>query len=108
MKYKNWDIGGKVVKQDARYTVTDNTHLNNLIVSSTWLNPNKSTTGHSHTGQEEVYMFVRGNGFMQLDDKDFPVEVGDTVLIEDGVFHRVTAGNDGIYFICVFDGRRNH
>lgn len=108
MKYSNFDIGGKVVKQDQRYTVKDNDHLNNLIVSSTWLNPMKSTTGHKHEGQEEVYMFVNGSGFMQLDNNDFPVEAGDVVLIEDGVFHRVTAGINGVYFICVFDGKRNH
>jgi hypothetical protein len=30
------------------------------------------------------------------------------VLIEDGVFHRVHAGPDGLYFVCVFDGRRDH
>ena len=38
-----WDIGGKVVKEDARYIVKDNTELNNLVVSSTCLNAKKST-----------------------------------------------------------------
>ena len=37
MKYENWDIGGDVVKDDARYIVKDNTELNNLVVSSTLL-----------------------------------------------------------------------
>ena len=52
------DIGGKVVKEDDRYVVVDNTFLKNLIVSSTDLKPGKSTSGHSHAGQEEVYNFV--------------------------------------------------
>lgn len=108
MKYGAWDIGGEIVKQDERYVVKDNTTLNNLIVSSTRLNPNKSTTGHKHEGQEEVYIFVKGNGRMELDDKTFDVNEGDTVLIEDGVFHRVHAGEQELYFVCVFDGRRNH
>ena len=108
MKYSNWDIGGRIVKQDDRYTVTDNTDLKNLIVSSTDLNPHKSTTGHSHPGQEEVYTFIRGFGEMELDDRRFYVSEGDTVLIDDGVFHRVHAGAEGCYFICVFDGKRNH
>jgi len=43
---------------------------------------------------------------MQLDDEKFNVHVGDTVLIKDGVFHRVEAMEDGCRFICVFDGRR--
>jgi mannose-6-phosphate isomerase-like protein (cupin superfamily) len=106
MKIGNWDIGGKIVKQDDRYTVKDNTELNNLIVSSTRLNPNKSTTGHKHEGQEEVYFFLNGTGKMELDDDHFDVYPGDTVLIKDGVFHRVHAGDEELYFVCVFDGRR--
>ena len=108
MKYGAWDIGGEVVKQDERYVVKDNTALKNLIVSSTRLNPNKSTTGHQHAGQEEVYMFIEGSGEMELGIERFPVQAGDTVLIEDGVFHRVHAGDSELYFVCVFDGRRNH
>ena len=45
-------------------------------------------------GQEEVYFFIRGSGKMELDGKEMPVKEGDTVLIEDGVFHRVHAGPD--------------
>ena len=60
MKYSKWDIGGDEVKNDDRYVVKDNTLLNNLVVSSTMLSAHKSTTGHRHAGQEEVYMFVSG------------------------------------------------
>lgn len=102
------DIGGDVVKQDERYIVKDNKTLNNLVVSSTELNPKKSTSGHSHKGQEEVYYFVRGSGKMELDEEIITVVEGDVVLIEDGVFHRVHAGPKGCYFVCVFDGRRTH
>jgi len=45
---------------------------------------------------------------MELDYKTVNVKVGDVVLIEDGVFHRVHAGPYGCYFVCVFDGRRTH
>ena len=27
-------------------------------------------------------------------------------LIEDDVFHRVESGASGLYFVCVFDGKR--
>lgn len=108
MKLGNWDIGGTIAKQDERYIVKDNTTLKNLVVSSTRLNPNKSTTGHKHAGQEEVYMFIEGKGKMQLDDDTFNVYPGDTVLIQDGVFHRVYSDDEEMYFICVFDGRRTH
>ena len=102
------NIGGSITKEDNRYTVKDNTLLNNLVVSSTDLKPMKSTSGHNHKGQEEVYFFIRGDGKMELDGKEMVVKEGDTVLIEDGVFHRVHAGPKGCYFVCVFDGKRNH
>lgn len=109
MKFNIRDIGGEVVKEDARYVVKDNTSLNNLIVSSTKLNPKKSTTGHRHAGQEEVYYFTKGKGQMELDHRIFDVKEGDVVLIEDNVFHKVhNTGDFTLEFICVFDGRRNH
>ena len=103
------DIGGKVVKEDDRYVVVDNTFLKNLIVSSTDLKPGKSTSGHSHAGQEEVYNFVKGKGQMKIDDEIFPVSEGDVILIEDGKFHQVINNSkENLYFMCVFDGSRNH
>ena len=68
---------------------------------------NKSTNGHTHEGQEEVYMFIEGNGFMTLGDDKFMVQKGDMVLIEDGVFHKVYNDHLGLYFVCVFDGGRH-
>lgn len=105
----NFEVGGEIVKQDERYVVRDNKTLKNLILSSTRLNPGKQTTGHRHEGQEEVYLFVEGTGEMLLDDNRFSVKAGDTVLIEDGVFHRVyNTSNAELYFVCVFDGQRRH
>jgi len=103
------NIGGVIAKQDDRYIVKDNTTLKNLVLSSTFLEANKSTSGHKHEGQEEVYFFIKGKGKMQLDDDTINVQEGDVVLIEDGVFHRVhNTGDYGLYFVCVFDGKRNH
>ena len=106
-KYKfNKSIGGKIVNKDDRYIVTDNNILDTLVLSSTNLNPNKSTGGHSHVGQEEIYFFIKGSGEMELDDKRFSVCEGEVVLIKSGVYHRVHSGDDGCYFICVFNGNR--
>ena len=103
------DIGGVIAKQDDRYIVKDNTTLKNLILSSTFLEANKSTSGHKHEGQEEVYFFVTGEGRMLLDDDEFEVKAGDVVLIPDGAFHRVyNDSGEPFYFVCVFDGGRNH
>lgn len=109
MKYGAYDIGGTVIKDDETYVVKDNTELEQLVVSSTRLKPGKSTRGHSHPGQEEVYHFVYGSGQMELDDEKFIVNPGDTVLVKDGVFHRVhNPGIETLYFICVFNGNRGH
>ena len=106
MKLHINDISSKVAKVDDRYVVKDNNTLNELVVSSTDLFAWKSTTGHRHAGQEEVYYFIRGNGRMELDDDTFEISAGDVVLIQDGVFHRVYAGSEGCYFVCVFDGKK--
>ena len=109
MKFSNFQIEGNVVHDNNTYLVTDNTSLNNLVVSTTRLNANRSTTGHRHAGQEEVYMFTKGSGQMELDHKIFDVTEGDVILIEDNVFHKVHNTSDlGLEFICVFDGNRNH
>ena len=107
MKINN--IDGQIVKDNETYILKDNTLLKNLVVSSTTLHPGKSTRGHSHSGQEEVYMIISGSGSMELDDKKIDVQVGEMVLIEDGVFHRVhNTGNVDLYMVCIFDGERNH
>ena len=66
----NWHI----VKEDDRYVVLDNSSLSKLVPSITKLNPNKSTSGHKHDGQEEVYVFYKGTGIMQIDDSKFEVK----------------------------------
>ena len=109
MKLNILDIEGKVVKDDDRYVVKDNSTLNNLVLSSTDLKPGKSTSGHSHPGQEEIYNFVKGEGKMKVDEDVFPVKEGDVILIEDGKFHQViNDSEENLYFVCVFDGSRSH
>ncbi len=99
----------KIAKQDERYVVKDNNTLNNLVVSTTELQRSQQTNGHNHKGQEEVYIFTQGSGRMEIDDALFDVYAGDTILIEDGVFHKVYNHGQGVLkFICVFDGRRDH
>jgi mannose-6-phosphate isomerase-like protein (cupin superfamily) len=110
MKHSIYDIGGVVVKDNETYALKDNTTLKNLILSSTDLKPNQSTRGHKHLGQEEVYYFVSGTGEMEIDEQRFNVQGGDIVLIPDGAFHRVHNKDreSTLYFVCVFDGKRNH
>ena len=78
------DIGGEIVKDNETYLLKDNKTLDKLVLSSTLLNPFKQTTGHNHSGQEEVYFFVSGTGTMEVDNEKFNVKPGDVILIPDG------------------------
>jgi len=103
------DIGGEVIKDDSRYLVKDNTFGKKLVLSSTFLRAKQETSGHRHQGQEEVYMFISGEGEMEVDHRRLTVGPGDVICINDGEFHKVYNTSDvGLYFVCVFDGGRNH
>ena len=109
MKIKLDDRDSEIVKQNETYTLIDNTKLKNLVVSKTILHIGKNTTGHKHPGQEEVYHFISGEGYMELDEETLTVRPGSIILIPDGVFHKVfNTGLEDLVFVCVFDGSRNH
>ena len=113
MKIKLDKTDSTVVKSNETYDVIDNTNLNNLVISKTILHTGKETGGHNHSGQEEVYIFIKGKGTIVVGDNTYDVEAGDTILIPDGDFHKVwntseDLMNGDLEFICVFDGKRNH
>ena len=110
IKFDIYDVGGEIVKDNETYVLKDNKLLKNLVLSSTFLKPSQSTRGHSHPGQEEVYYFVTGKGIMEVGEEKFEVKPNDVILIPDGAFHRVHNKSDyeELYFVCVFDGNRNH
>ena len=98
------DIGGKLIKDTDVYTLQDNPFGNNLTLSSTFLRANKSTNGHSHAGQEEVYFFTQGSGSLILDGVEFFVSAGDVWAIPDGAHHKVcNMGECDMVFQCVFN-----
>ena len=109
MKIKLDKSDSKVVHSNETYDVIDNTDLDNLVVSKTILHWGKETSGHNHTGQEEVYIFTNGKGSMVVGNETYSVKTGDIIIIPDGDFHKVwNEGEDDLIFTCVFDGGRNH
>jgi len=110
MKLKLSEHDSNIIKQNETYTLLDNTKLKNLVVSKTILHPHKHTTGHNHVGQEEVYHFISGEGYMVVGDEQINVESGSIVLIPDGWFHKVwnSSSLEDLIFVCVFDGKRKH
>ena len=106
---RDFELNGSVVKWNETYKLIDNKALKRNIVSSTLLFPKQSTRGHSHEGQEEVYIFVRGKGFMFIDEHQFAIKEGDIVVIQDGEYHRVVNTTDEeLLFVTVFEGERDH
>lgn len=92
----------KLVKKSDRYEVYD-LALEDLVLSMTVLHRHKSTTGHSHEDTEEIYLFIGGNGEIQLDNEKQDVASGDIVTVLRKVFHRVSnSGNGDLTFLSLF------
>jgi len=109
IKFDVNDIGGEILKDNETYLLKDNKTLKNLVLSRTRLYKGRSTRGHSHAGQEEIYFFVNGSGIMIVGEDRFRVAANDVILIPDGEFHQViNDGSSDLVFNCVFDGKRNH
>ena len=107
---RQWSLDGEEINNSDIYRLVDNTELNNLVVSTTTLYPGKQTRGHSHEDQEEVYIFTRGEGYINLDGEEFAAKEGDVFTIKAKVFHQVRNPHPefALHFMCIFQGKRNH
>lgn len=105
MKVKLDNVGGDEVKNNETYILADNNYLEHMTLSRTFLKPGKSTRGHSHESQEEVYIFTIGNALMQIGETYHHAKAGDVFLIKAGEFHRVfnKSEDDPCSFTCVFE-----
>ena len=56
---------------------------------------------HRHKQTEELYHITAGEGVMRLNDEEFSVSVGDTVLIPPGTPHAIkNRGNSELKLLC--------
>jgi len=93
-----------LIRDNEIYKVYDLSELEHLTLSLTELNPQKSTTGHSHDNADEVYIFINGSGSMRIGEKSLPVKGGDVVLVPQGSFHKVHNEKDEVLsFWTVFE-----
>jgi len=94
----------KLIRDNEIYRVYDLTDLQNLTVSLTELYPQKSTTGHSHESADEVYVFIDGEGMMEIGEKTLKVKSGDITLVPAGKFHKVyNQGEKILSFWTIFE-----
>lgn len=95
-------IGGDIIRDTELYTVTDNSVLSSLIVSTTILY-GKKTIGHRHKGIDEVYIILDGVGEIELDGEILPIKEGTLIILPEGIFHRLwNKGKDPLVALCVF------
>jgi mannose-6-phosphate isomerase-like protein (cupin superfamily) len=56
--------------------------------------------GHKHSGQEEVYVVVRGSGRIKVEDEVVDVREWDAIRFDKDTMRNVEAGPDGIEFVA--------
>jgi uncharacterized cupin superfamily protein len=56
--------------------------------------------GHKHSGQEEVYVVVRGSGRVKVDDEIVEVSEWDAIRFDKDTMRNVEAGPDGIEYLA--------
>jgi mannose-6-phosphate isomerase-like protein (cupin superfamily) len=61
---------------------------------------NRQPFGHVHEKAEEVYVVVRGNGLLKLDDEIIEVETLDAIRVSPEVTRAFEAGDDGLEVIA--------
>lgn len=73
------------------------------------VSPGETTERHVHQRSEEIYHITGGIGQMHLGADNFPVHVGDTVVILPGTPHCITnAGTVPLTFICASSPPYSH
>jgi mannose-6-phosphate isomerase-like protein (cupin superfamily) len=93
-----------LIRDNDIYKVYDLNTLEGLMVSLTELNPQKSTTGHSHNDADEVYFFIEGNGVIEVGRQSFKVKSNDIILVPRGEFHKVyNLGEKILRFWSIFE-----
>jgi mannose-6-phosphate isomerase-like protein (cupin superfamily) len=105
MKVKLDNTGGEVIKNNDTYILEDNTYLEHMIFSRTLLRGGKSTRGHLHKNEEEIYIFTHGEAFMQIGEEFHHAKSNDVFLIKAGQFHRVFNKSESqtCAFTCIFE-----
>ncbi len=65
----------------------------------------RSSSGHTHREQEEVYVVLDGSGSVKLDDELVDVGPWDVVRVAPGTFRGFAAGPDGLELLAIGSDR---
>jgi mannose-6-phosphate isomerase-like protein (cupin superfamily) len=72
----------------------------NQSLAEAELAPGQQTQRHYHARTEEIYVLLEGGGEMEVEGGRAAVGIGDAVLIPAGARHQITAGEEGVRFLC--------
>ena len=79
----------------------DHHSVRNQSLAEAIVQPGMATLRHQHLRAEEIYHITNGSGRMSLDDQEFEVVEGDTVVISPGVVHHlINNGACELRFLC--------
>jgi uncharacterized cupin superfamily protein len=67
------------------------------------LPPDYSTTSHdeAETGQQELYVALRGSGSVDTEDTRLPLDADHLVRVDAGTPRVLTSGADGLRVLCI-------
>jgi mannose-6-phosphate isomerase-like protein (cupin superfamily) len=72
----------------------------NQSLAEAELGAGEQTRRHYHTRAEEIYVLLEGGGKMEVEGDHAEVGAGDAILIPAGARHQLTAGREGVRFLC--------
>jgi uncharacterized cupin superfamily protein len=67
------------------------------------LPPNYSTTSHdeSESGQQELYVALRGSGSVDIDESRLALDADHLVRVDPGTARVLSSGADGLRVLCI-------
>jgi len=68
--------------------------VRNQSVAEAIVQPGMATLAHKHLQTEEIYHITHGCGRMSMDEEEFEINSGDTIVIQPGIVHHLV--NDGV------------
>jgi len=102
MNIETYKTKAKLIRSTDVYNVYD-LKQPALTLSLTELHPTHNTKGHSHDS-DEVYIFISGDGEIEIGDTKERCEAGQVFVIPRNSFHKVyNDGTSDLKFWCIFE-----
>lgn len=79
--------------------------LGALAIKANQFDSEPDQAGHEHdelkSGQEELFVPLRGTGFLQIDGEMVELELGRYVLVQPSARRQVVAGPEGLSYLVI-------